>query len=189
MSKEEKIVEETTAPETQNEETTKEKKTKKDSKKDKINELEAQLEEVKTNLAKEKDDYLRLMAEFDNYRRRTSEEKLNLINTAAEDTIKGMLPILDDFERALKVINDSSDSDAAKEGIELMYTKLLSYLKSKGLDTIDIEDGIFNTDFHEAVAQFPVQEEDKKGKIFDIAQTGYTLNGKVIRYTKVVIGI
>jgi len=99
------------------------------------------------------------------------------------------LPVLDDCERALQVLKDSNDSDAAKEGTELIYNKLMSYLKSKGLAVIEAKDQPFDTDLHEAVAQFPVQEEEQKGKVFDVVQTGYTLNGKVIRFAKVVVGI
>lgn len=152
-------------------------------------ELEKKLESLEKDLAKEKDDYLRLMAEFDNYRRRTSQEKLDLVSMAAVDTIKGLLPILDDFERALKVLGESGDSDAAKEGTQLIYTKLMSFLKGKGLAVIEAQGQPFDTDLHEAVAQFPVQEEGQKGKVFDVCQTGYTLNGKVIRFAKVVVGI
>ena len=162
---------------------------KKDAKKEKIEELEKKVAELEEKAAKDKDDYIRLMAEFDNYRRRTSQEKLELVSMASTETIKGLLPVLEDCERALKVLMDSDDSDAAKEGTELIYTKLMSYLKSKGLAVIDAFGQDFDTDLHEAVAQFPVPEEDKKGKVFDVVQTGYTLNGKVIRFAKVVVGI
>ena len=151
--------------------------------------LRLQVEELESKLAKEKDDYIRLMAEFDNFRRRTSQEKLDLVSVASMDTIKGLLPVLDDCERALAVLGESSDSEAAKEGTNLIYTKLLSYLQSKGLAMIEAAGKEFDTDLHEAVAQFPVQEEEKKGKVFDVVQTGYTLNGKVIRFAKVVVGI
>ena len=155
----------------------------------KIEELEKKVAELEEKTAKGKDDYLRLMAEFDNFRRRTSQEKLELVSMASTETIKGLLPILDDCERALKVLLESDDSDAAKEGTELIFSKLMGYLKSKGLAVIEAIDQPFDTDLHEAVAQFPVQEEDKKGKVFDVVQTGYTLNGKVIRFAKVVVGI
>ncbi len=154
-----------------------------------IEELEKKVSELEAKAAKDKDDYIRLMAEFDNYRRRTSQEKLELVSMASTETIKGMLPVLDDCERALAVLKDSDDSDAAKEGTELIYHKLMAYLQSKGLAVIEAKDQTFDTDLHEAVAQFPVQEEDKKGKVFDVVQTGYTLNGKVIRFAKVVVGI
>ena len=163
------------------------KKDKKD--KEKIAELEKKIEELAGKAAKDKDDYIRLMAEFDNYRRRTAQEKLDLISSASTETIKGLLPVLDDCERALKVLLESNDSDAAKEGTELIYSKLMSYLKSKGLAVIEAAGQAFDTDLHEAVAQFPVQDEEQKGKVFDVVQTGYTLNGKVIRFAKVVVGI
>ena len=152
-------------------------------------ELENKIAELEATVAKDKDDYLRLMAEFDNYRRRTSQEKIELVSMASVETIKGLLPILDDCERALKVLLESKDSDAAKEGTELIYSKLMGYLKSKGLAVIEALDQTFDTDLHEAVAQFPVEDESKKGKVFDVVQTGYTLNGKVIRFAKVVVGI
>ena len=163
---------------------------KKEVKKEKkTEEMEKKIATLEETIAKDKDDYLRLMAEFDNYRRRTSQEKLELVSMASTDTIKGLLPILDDCERALKVLLESDDSDAAKEGTELIYSKLMGYLKSKGLAVIEALDQTFDTDLHEAVAQFPVEDEEKKGKVFDVVQTGYTLNGKVIRFAKVVVGI
>lgn len=158
-------------------------------KKDKSAELEKKIAELEAQVAKDKDDYLRLMAEFDNFRRRTSQEKLELVSMASTDTIKGLLPVLDDCERALKVLKESNDSEAAKEGTELIYNKLMGYLKTKGLAVIEAMGQSFDTDVHEAVAQFPVQEDEKKGKVFDVVQTGYTLNGKVIRFAKVVVGI
>lgn len=165
------------------------KKDKKDKSKEQIAELEKKVAEMEAKAAKDKDDYIRLMAEFDNYRRRTAQEKLEIVSMASVETIKGLLPVLDDCERALQVLKDSDDSDAAKEGTELIYNKLMNYLKSKGLAVIDALGQPFDTDLHEAVAQFPVQEEEKKGKVFDVVQTGYTLNGKVIRFAKVVVGI
>lgn len=191
---EQTVLEETAkaqAAETVQKEEKKEKKgfIKKDPKKEKIAELEKQVEELKNQVAKDKDDYIRLMAEFDNFRRRTSQEKLELVSVAAMDTIKGLLPVLDDCERAMSVLKDSNDSDAAKEGTELIYHKLLGYLQSKGLAVIEAAGKEFDTDLHEAVAQFPVQDEQMKGKVFDVVQTGYTLNGKVIRFAKVVVGI
>ena len=154
-----------------------------------IEELEKKTAELEEKVAKDRDDYIRLMAEFDNFRRRTSQEKLELVSMASTDTIKGLLPVLDDCARALKVLMESNDSDAAKEGTELIYNKLMSYLKTKGLAVIEAMNQTFDTDLHEAVAQFPVQDEEQKGKVFDVVQTGYTLNGKVIRFAKVVVGI
>lgn len=180
------------APAQENEAPAQEKKSflKKGNKdKAKIEELEKKMAALEEKTAKDKDDYIRLMAEFDNFRRRTAQEKLELVSMASTDTIKGLLPILDDCERAIKVLLESDDSDAAKEGTELIFSKLMGYLKSKGLAVIEAIDQPFDTDLHEAVAQFPVQEEEKKGKVFDVVQTGYTLNGKVIRFAKVVVGI
>ena len=164
-------------------------KKKEDKENDRIEVLEKQIQDLTDKIAKEKDDYIRLMAEFDNFRRRTSQEKLDLVSVAAEDTIKGLLPVLDDCERAMEALGKSEDNPAAKEGTELIYSKLLGYLQGKGLSRIDALGTEFNTDLHEAVAQFPVQEEDKKGKVYDVIQTGYTLNGKVVRFAKVVVGI
>ena len=192
---EKEIREETVAETAETKETAKEGKKKgfgkKENKKEKskIEELEKKVEELENKVAKDKDDYIRLMAEFDNFRRRTSQEKLELVSVASMDTIKGLLPVLDDCERALEVLRKSDDSDAAKEGTELIYHKLLAYLQSKGLAVIEALGKEFDTDLHEAVAQFPVQEDEKKGKVFDVVQTGYTLNGKVIRFAKVVVGI
>ena len=155
----------------------------------KIEELEKKVAELEGRIAKEKDDYVRLMAEFENFRRRTSQEKIELVSMASTETIKGLLPVLDDCERALAVLKGSNDSDAAKEGTELIYHKLLAYLQSKGLAVIEAKGEVFDTDKHEAIAQIPVQDEEQKGKVFEVVQTGYTLNGKVIRFAKVVVGI
>lgn len=149
--------------------------------------LRKQVEELSDKLAKEKDDYIRLMAEFETFRRRSSEEKLNIVASAAADTIKGLLPVLDDCERAMEILGKSSD-DAAREGTSLIYTKLMDYLKTRGLERIEARGEVFDTDFHEAVTQFPAPSEDMKGKVIDVVQTGYTLNGKVLRYAKVVVG-
>jgi len=155
---------------------------------EKIDNLTKEIQELKESVNKEKNDYLRLMADFENFRRHSAEAKLELVSTASAETIKGLLPVLDDCERAIKMLTEADDT-AAKEGTELIYNKLLGYLKTKGLEQIDAQGAKFDTDFHEAVAQFPVQEEDKKGLVFDVVQKGYTLSGKVIRYAKVVVGI
>lgn len=145
--------------------------------------------ELENKLAETNDKYIRLAAEFDNYRRRAAKERLELISTASEDVIKAVLPILDDCERALQVLQDSNDTQAAKEGTELIINKLLALLKSKGLEAIEAKGKDLDTDFHEAVAQFPVEDKKQKNKIIDVVQKGYTLNGKVIRFAKVVVGI
>lgn len=145
------------------------------------------IQELTDKLSKEHDDYLRLMAEFETFRRRSAEDRLALISTASADTIKGLLPVLDDCQRALQILENSSD-EAAKEGTSLIYNKLMDYLKSKGLEVIDAKGKVFDTDFHEAVTQFPAPSEDLKGKVIDVVQTGYLLGGKVLRYAKVVVG-
>lgn len=155
---------------------------------EKIAELEKELAAAKELAEKEKNDYLRLMADFENLRRHSAEDRINLVATASVDTIKGLLPVLDDCERAIEILSKSSD-EAAKEGTNLIYNKLMAYLKTKGLEVIDAKGKKFDTDYHEAVAQFPVPEEDKKGLVFDVVTTGYMLNGKILRFAKVVVGI
>ena len=155
----------------------------------KLNTLLKENEELKASVAKEKDDYIRLMADFENFRRHSAEAKLELVSSAAADTIKGLLPVLDDCERAMKMLEENSADEVAEEGTALIFNKLMGYLKTKGLEVIKAKGEKFDTDFHEAVAQFPVPEEDKKGLVYDVVQTGYTLSGKVIRYAKVVVGI
>ena len=152
-----------------------------------IAELTDKLAKEKEQVAKEKDSYLRLMAEFETFRRRTSEDRLNLISSASAKTIEGLLPVLDDCERALEILSKSSD-EAAKEGTMLIYNKLMDYLKTQGLARIEAKGEAFDTDFHEAAAQFPAPSEVLKGKVIDVIQTGYTLGGKVLRYAKVVVG-
>ena len=156
---------------------------------EKLNTLLKENEELKASVAKEKDDYIRLMADFENFRRHSAEAKLELVSSASADTIKGLLPVLDDCERAMKMLEENSADEVAKEGTALIFNKLMGYLKTKGLEVIKAKGEKFDTDFHEAVAQFPVPEEDKKGFVYDVVQTGYTLSGKVIRYAKVVVGI
>ena len=155
----------------------------------KLNTLLKDNEELKASVAQEKDDYLRLMADFETFRRHSAEAQLELVSSAAADTIKGLLPVLDDCERAMKMLEENSADEVAKEGTALIFNKLMGYLKTKGLEVIKAKGEKFDTDFHEAVAQFPVPEEDKKGLVYDVVQTGYTLSGKVIRYAKVVVGI
>ena len=135
------------------------------------------------------DKYLRLAAEFDNYRRRTSKEKLDLVKSAGEDILKGILPVLDDCERAIEQLEKTEASTFEKEGTALIYNKLKSYLKSCGLEEMEVKGKEFDTDTAEAVAQIPAPEPDLKGKVVDVVQKGYTLGGKVIRFAKVVIGL
>lgn len=144
---------------------------------------------LRAELEAANDKYLRLMAEFDNYRRRTARERLELIETADKDVLTGFLPVVDDCERALDTLRNSDASEAAIEGTELILNKLMSYLKSKGVEKIDAKGKPFNTDEHEAVAQFPAPAPEQKNRVIDVTQNGYTLRGKVIRYAKVVVGI
>lgn len=154
-----------------------------------IEELEKTVAEKDEQIKQQKDENIRIYAEFDTWRRRTAKEILDSKAVGSREIIDGLLPVLDDCERALKALEQSNDSDAAKEGTQLIYNKLMAYLKSKGLEPIDALGKDFDTDVHEAVAQFPVQEEEKKNKVFDVVQTGYTYGGKVIRFAKVVVGI
>ena len=152
-----------------------------------LKDAKKKIEELSAKLEADKADYLRLMAEFETYRRRSAEERLSLVSTASADTIKGLLPVLDDCERALKRLETSSDK-AAQEGTALIYNKLMGYLKTKGLEVIDAKGKAFDIDFHEAVAQIPAPAPEQKGTVLDIIQTGYLLSGKVLRYAKVVVG-
>ena len=156
---------------------------------EKCNKESGKLEEVTKRCEELNDKYLRLAADFDNYRRKSAQARIDLISTASEEVIKGLLPVLDDCQRALEALKNSSDADSAKEGTELIFNKLMTFIKSKGLESIEAIGKELDTDFHEAVAQFPTQDESKKNRIIDVTQQGYTLNGKVIRYAKVVVGI
>jgi molecular chaperone GrpE len=138
-------------------------------------------------LEKLKDSYLRLMAEYDNYRKRTIKEKADLIKNGGEKILTGLLPVVDDMQRALETINKATDLDAVKEGVDLIYQKFLSFFQQNGVKPIETIGEPFDDDLHEAVAIVPAQEEDLKGKIIDNIQTGYTLNDKVIRHAKVVV--
>ena len=147
------------------------------------------IEELTNKLAQANDKYIRLAAEFDNYRRRTAKERLDLISTAGEDVIKDFLPILDDCERALEVLKKSEASEAAIEGTELIFNKIMTFLKGRGVSVIDALGQELDTDYHEAVAKFPVDDKEKKNRIIDVVQQGYKLNEKVIRFSKVVVGV
>jgi molecular chaperone GrpE len=135
-----------------------------------------------------KDKYLRLSAEFDNYRKRTLKEKIELTKFAGEDMLKSLLPVVDDFERGLKNVEQAKDIEAVKEGIGLIYSKFKSFLTSKGLKEIESVNCDFNTDYHEAITKIPVEDKSKSGKIIDVVQKGYMLDDKVVRFSKVVIG-
>ncbi len=144
--------------------------------------------QLKTDLGVEKDRYLRLFAEFENYKKRTGRERIELFKTASQDVMVSMLPVIDDFDRALKEIEKSGDSSALL-GVELISNKLRETLRSKGLEPIGTKKGdTFDAEIHEAVTQIPAPSKDLKGKVIDVLETGYTLGEKVIRYPKVVIG-
>lgn len=146
------------------------------------------IEELEASLEKEKKEYLFLMAEFDNFRKRTIKEKSELIKNAAEAVLKGLLPIVDDFERGLNATENVEDPAAVREGMELIYQKLVKYLEKNGVKAIDPEDREFDTNRHEAISAVPVQDEAQKGKILDTVEKGYMLNDKVLRHAKVVVG-
>ncbi len=145
-------------------------------------------EELKTSLENEKREYMFLMAEFDNFRKRTLREKSELIKNAGESAFKGLLPIVDDFERALKATESVDDTASVREGMDLIYKKLKKYLEQNGVKEMDPEDRDFNPDRHEAISVVPVQDESQKGKILDTVEKGYTINDKVLRHAKVVVG-
>lgn len=148
---------------------------------------EKALEETKSKLAELNDKHLRLQAEFDNFRKRTAKEKLDLTVTASENVIKDILPVLDDFERALQNM-EKNGNESDIQGVTLIYNKLKDSLKKKGLEEIEAMEAEFNTDEHEALTMVPAPSEDKKGKVLDVIQKGYKLNGKVIRFARVVVG-
>jgi molecular chaperone GrpE len=135
-----------------------------------------------------KDKYVRLSAEFDNYRKRTLKEKIELTKIGGEDVLKGILPVVDDFERGLKNVEQATDMEAVKEGMNLIYGKFKEFLNQKGLKEIDALNADFNTDYHEAITKIPVEDKAMSGKIIDVVQKGYTIDDKIIRYSKVVIG-
>lgn len=150
--------------------------------------LARELEEANRTIEEQKDKYLRLAAEFDNYRRRTMKEKAELILNGGEKTIDSILPTVDDFERALKNMETATDVDAVREGVELIYNKFMTVLGQNGVKVIETKEKPLDTDFHEAIAVIPAPTEELKGKILDCVQTGYMLNEKVIRHAKVVVG-
>lgn len=156
---------------------------------DEADALQKELDDTKAQLEKEKKEYLFLMAEFDNFRKRTVKEKSEIIKNGAENALKGLLPIVDDFERSLQAINEDSDASSIKEGVVLIYSKFIKYLEQNGVKAIASEPGAdFDTELHEAVTTFPVDDESKKGKVIDTIQKGYMINDKVLRHAKVVVG-
>ena len=164
---------------------------KKESKKDKANKkskVEEQLEIAETELLEMKDKHIRLQAEFDNYRKRTLKERMELLKTASESLLISILPVIDDFDRAVQTLDMVEEDSHLKDGVMLIYSKFQDFLKQNGVKEIEAKDQPFDTDLHEAITKFPAPSEEMKGKIIDVVQKGYYLNDKVIRHSKVVIG-
>lgn len=149
---------------------------------------EQKIEKLESELAREKKEYMFLMAEFDNFRKRTVKEKAELIKNGGEKVLKGLLPIADDFERGIKASDGATDAEAVLEGLILIYNKLRQYLEQNGVKEMDSTGDVFDTEKHEAISVVPVPDEDQKGKILDTVLKGYTLNDKVLRHAKVVVG-
>ena len=154
----------------------------------KVDELTAQLAEMQKKYESQHNDSLRLMADFDNFRKRTLKEKAELLKNGGEDALKKLLPVVDDFERAMAALEGSNDVNAVKEGVELIYSKFRSYLENNGVKEIPAIGESFNDDIHEAITTFPAPTPEQKGKVIDCMTKGYTLNDKVIRHSKVVVG-
>lgn len=159
-------------------------------------EAEVEMQETKTpeeqlqdQLVAEKDKFMRLFAEFENYKKRTTKERIELFKTASQDVMVSLLPVLDDFERSLMYIDDDKEAEELRKGVLLIYNKLVNTLEQKGLSKIEVNKGdTFNADDHEAITQIPAPSDDLKGKIIDVVERGYKLGDKVIRFPKVVIG-
>ena len=145
-------------------------------------------EKLREELAKEKKEYLFLMAEFDNFRKRTLKEKSEIIRNAGENVLKGLLPIVDDFERGLKAAEKDADNSTVTEGMQLIYNKLIKYLAANGVKAFDPDDRDFDAEIDEAISVVPVPDEAQKGKILDTVEKGYMINDKVLRHAKVVVG-
>jgi molecular chaperone GrpE len=148
----------------------------------------AEIASAQEKLAEIQDKYLRLSAEFDNYRKRTLKEKMDLVKYADENLLRKLVPFMDDFERALKAMEKTEDSAAVKDGIDLIHSRFRDFLNQNGVKEIDSANCIFNVDLHEAVAKVPVDDEDKKGKVVDVVLKGYYLQDKVLRFSKVIVG-
>lgn len=188
--KDKKTAEEMEAENKQNEETFAGQEANQEAAAEEIRELtsEEKIEELEATIAEQKDKYLRLFAEFDNYKKRTAKERLELIQTAGKDVMLSIIPTLDDLNRAIQSAEQATDIDAVKEGLVLVKNKLFSSLSQKGLKLMNSKGEVFNPDRHEALTKIPAPSEDMKGKVIDEIETGYTLNDKIIRYAKVVVG-
>lgn len=149
---------------------------------------DTEIAELKAQLEEQKDKYLRLFADFDNFKKRNAKERLELIQTASKDVVLGLLPVLDDFERAIKATDVVTDAVAVKEGVILIYNKLMKALEAKGVKVLDSKGLVFNVEQHEAITEIPVPTADLEGKVIDEVERGYYLNDKLIRFAKVVVG-
>lgn len=174
-------------PEIQDDSAASKKETKKD-KAHKKNKAEEQLEKTEHELLEVKDKYIRLQAEFDNYRKRTLKERMELLKTASESLLINILPVIDDFDRAIQMLEIVEEENHVKEGVKLIYNKFQEFLKQNGVKEIEAKEKDFDTDLHEAITKIPAPTAELKGKIVDVVQKGYYLNDKVIRFSKVVIG-
>lgn len=153
-----------------------------------IETLTKQLLEAQEQIAKEKKDYMFLMADFENFRKRTAKEKVDIIKNATERAMKELLPIVDDFERGIEATKDVDDPQSLKDGMELIYNKLVKYLGQNGVKAIESNGTAFDPDVHEAIAMVPVEDPEQKGKVIDTPTKGYTINDKVLRHAKVAVG-
>lgn len=153
-----------------------------------VNEKDAEIAELKGKIADLNDKYMRLYSEFDNFRKRTAKEKKEIMDAGGEDVFKSMLPVIDDFERAIKSNADATDLKVVNDGVQLIYNKFKSTLTQKGLTEMNSVGEVFNPDIHEAITNVPAPSDDLKGKVVDELEKGYSLNGKIIRFAKVVIG-
>jgi len=163
-------------------------KKKKSSGSSELKKKDEEIEKLRYKISEINDKYLRLSAEFDNYRKRTLKEKSDLIKTAGGEVLSDLLPVMDDFERALQAMEKAEDINAVKDGVSLIYNKFKDFIKSKGVVEIDALNQDFDTDMHEALTKIPAPEEKLKGKVVDVIQKGYKIEDKVIRYAKVVVG-
>lgn len=155
---------------------------------DELEALKNSLQKTEAELEKSKTDYIYLLAEFDNFKKRSLKERSELIKSSTENVLKALLPIIDDFERGLQAVKDTDDAQSVKDGMELIYNKFVKFLEQNGVKEIPTADQPFDVDYHEAIAMVPVDDESKKGKIIDTIAKGYTLNDKVIRFAKVAVG-
>ena len=153
-----------------------------------LQDADKEIEDLKAQVEKEKKDYLFLMAEFDNFRKRTLKEKSEIIKNAGENVFKGLLPIVDDLERGIKASENATDVETVREGMILIYNKIVKFMEQNGVKAYDENDDTFDADRHEAITAVPVQDENQKGKILDTIEKGYTINDKVLRHARVVVG-